>query len=178
MSAILVSSLNEAVSHRVFVGIGSNIERETNINHALSALRDKFGELLISKVYETEAMESLGADQYFNLVVGFDSPLSAAQTNQCLKAIEASAASRQHKVCPLDIDLLLFDALIQHDEQLDIPRRDIVKYAYVAVPLAEVNPDQTHPETGMTFKDHSQSDTISAQNIWPANFHEGKVNVS
>ncbi len=179
---ILVSSSKEAVTHKVFIGIGSNYEREKNITLALTALRDTFGELLLSNVYETVAMDSLArrnhANNYYNLAVGLNTKLSPLQTNQCLKAIETSAGIRRNKVCPLDIDLLLYDDLIQHDAELDLPRRDILDYAYVTIPLVEINADQRHPETGKTFKEHSQSDNITHQKVWLTNFNEGKIHVS
>ncbi|MEJ2653494.1 MAG: hypothetical protein P8173_17425 [Gammaproteobacteria bacterium] len=39
---------------RVFVSIGSNIDRERHVRSSLQALRERFGELLVSRVYESE----------------------------------------------------------------------------------------------------------------------------
>lgn len=41
---------------RVWISLGSNIERERNIRAALQDLHTAFGELLISRVYESEAV--------------------------------------------------------------------------------------------------------------------------
>ena len=55
-------------SHRVYLSLGSNIAREANINKCLDTLADRFGELCISSVYESESVGFRG-DPFFNLVV-------------------------------------------------------------------------------------------------------------
>jgi 2-amino-4-hydroxy-6-hydroxymethyldihydropteridine diphosphokinase len=76
----------------------------------------------------------------------------------------------------LDIDLLIFDDLIVHDSGLDIPRKDIIDYAYVAIPLSEIAGDQQHPETGESFKEISNADSIAVQRIWHSKFqHQGEM---
>ncbi|MCW8890995.1 MAG: 2-amino-4-hydroxy-6-hydroxymethyldihydropteridine diphosphokinase, partial [Sedimenticola sp.] len=62
---------------RIWVSLGSNIEREKNIRAALHDLHKEFGALLISKVYESEAVGFSG-DAFYNLVVGFDTDRPAA----------------------------------------------------------------------------------------------------
>ena len=42
--------------HKIFVGIGSNIDREKNIKSCVSILKDVYGDMRISPVYETESM--------------------------------------------------------------------------------------------------------------------------
>lgn len=41
----------------VFVSIGSNINRTVNISGCLKALADNFGPLVLSPIYESEAVE-------------------------------------------------------------------------------------------------------------------------
>ena len=48
---------------------------------------------------------------------------------------------------PLDIDLLLFGDLVCHGDNLDIPREEIVRYAYVLLPLSEIAVKLPQPET-------------------------------
>ena len=54
--------------HKIFVGIGSNIDREKNIKSCIEILKDLYGNILISPVYETEAMGFNGPN-FYNLVL-------------------------------------------------------------------------------------------------------------
>ena len=39
------------MSHKIFVGIGSNIDREMNIRSCIKILKDLYGNILISPIY-------------------------------------------------------------------------------------------------------------------------------
>ena len=39
------------------------------------------------------------------------------------------------------------------DDKLNIPRRDILKYAFVLAPLAELNPNGIHPQERISYLD-------------------------
>ncbi|MEO6697008.1 MAG: 2-amino-4-hydroxy-6-hydroxymethyldihydropteridine diphosphokinase, partial [Gammaproteobacteria bacterium] len=56
---------------RVYVSVGSNIERDHNIHSGLAALRKHFSELIASSLYESKAYGFEG-DNFYNLVVAFD----------------------------------------------------------------------------------------------------------
>ena len=51
----------------------------------------------------------------------------------------------------IDLDLVLYDDVI--DDKLNIPRRDILKYAFVLAPLAELNPNGIHPQESTSYLD-------------------------
>jgi len=133
---------------QIYVGIGSNIDRERHIGQGLAALRREFGGLTVSSVYESEPV-GFNSDLFYNLVVGFNSDLDARQIWQRLRAIEISlgrpVASQKHTARTLDLDLLIFGDLIINDGQLKLPRQDIDLYAFVLAPLAEIAPGQKHP---------------------------------
>ncbi len=144
---------------RVYAGLGSNVDKEENIPVGLKALANHFSLLTISKVYESESLGFHG-DNFYNLVVGFDTELSVLEVVRIFKSIESSlgrqSASQDvsSKSIPhtLDIDLLLFGDLIQHDDQIDVPRNDIKQYPFVACPLAEIAGDCKHPETKVSIE--------------------------
>jgi len=144
----------------VYAGLGSNVDKDKNIPAGLSALADHFSPLAVSTVYESEPLGFRG-DNFYNLVVGFDTDLSALQVVKIFKSIESSSGrlpSSQNDTSrvishTLDIDLLLFGDLVQHDDQIDVPRNDIKQYPFVICPLAEIAGDLKHPETGLSFAD-------------------------
>jgi len=149
---------------RVYAGLGSNVDKHKNIPAGLSALADHFSPLAVSTVYESEPLGFRG-DNFYNLVVGFDTDLSALQVVKIFKSIESSSGrlpSSQNDTFgtishTLDIDLLLFGDLVQHDDQIDVPRNDIKQYPFVICPLAEIAGDFKHPETGLSLTDIWQS---------------------
>ena len=75
----------------VFVGIGSNVEPERRIREALRLMRQRFGALRISPVYRNPAVGFQG-DDFYNLVVGFQSNGQVAALNAALDEIEENAA--------------------------------------------------------------------------------------
>lgn len=136
---------------RVYVSIGSNIERDKNIRAAVRALRARFGDVATSSVYESAA-EGFNGDDFYNLVAVYASNDSLERICEQLTAIEIAQGRDRSgpRFGPrtLDIDVLLYGSLIRHDARFDIPRRDITTYAHVLGPLIELAPDLVHPETG------------------------------
>jgi len=149
---------------RVYAGLGSNIDKEKNIPAGLNTLASHFSSLVISTVYESEPL-GFDGDNFYNLVVGFNTELSASEVVRIFKSIESSSgrtpssqnASSKTISNMLDIDLLLFGDLIQHDDQINVPRNDVKQYPFVICPLAEIAGDFKHPETGLSFAEMSKS---------------------
>jgi len=139
---------------RVWVSIGSNIDREHNIRAAVAGLRRWFGDLILSSVYETSAVGFAGAP-FLNLVAGFESDLSAYEIAARLRAIEDSCGRvrGEEKFAPrtLDLDLLTYGGEVVRGGGLEIPRAEILEYDFVLGPLAEVAGTELHPLVGRTY---------------------------
>lgn len=137
-----------------FVSVGSNVEKEKNIAAGLNSLRETFGKLLISPIYETEAVGFAG-DNFYNLVVSFESDFSAREIFEILRELEFKHGRLQNsqKFSPrtLDLDLLLYGDEIIEDEILKLPRLDIEKYLFVLRPLADIAPNLSHPVLQKTY---------------------------
>ncbi|WP_348728545.1 2-amino-4-hydroxy-6-hydroxymethyldihydropteridine diphosphokinase [Rheinheimera texasensis] len=132
---------------RIYISVGSNIDRETNIRGAVRELAQAFGPLLLSSVYESEAVGFVG-DAFYNLVVGADTHLDVAAVVSLCKQIEDNYGRVRDgvKYCgrSLDLDLLTYDQLICA-EPVELPRAEILHNAFVLQPLAELAPDTLHP---------------------------------
>jgi len=72
---------------RAYIGIGSSIDHEKNIIKALAVLSQKFKEVCVSPVYESEAVGFDGGN-FYNLVVSIQTELDIAPLIACLKNIE------------------------------------------------------------------------------------------
>lgn len=143
--------MEEVDMERVYVSLGSNIEPVENILAALWELQRMDEHLHISSVYESAAVGFAG-ENFYNLVVSFVTTAPPKHLISQLHAIEVSRGrKRQGKgfdARSLDLDLLLYGTII--DESLKLPREDIVKYAFVLLPLAEIAPYLVHPVLGKT----------------------------
>lgn len=139
---------------RVYVSIGTNIERERHVRAALDALDAHYGPVQCSTVYETAAVGFEG-DDFYNLVVGFDTDEAPAEVTRRLRAIEdANGRVREgarFSARTLDLDLLLYEDLVLDQGRLQLPRGEITKYAFVLGPLAEIAGQRRHPLSGKTF---------------------------
>lgn len=172
MSASLSSVVQENKMTRVYLGIGSNIEREKNIRGCICALRERFDNLDISPVYECSPV-GFDGENFFNLVVGLDTDQSLEQLTASLKEIEfAFGRTRsQDKFLPrtLDIDLLLFGDNVRHDENFDLPRADILDYAFVLQPLAEIAGGLIHPDLQISIRKLWDNFDKPGQSLTPVN---------
>lgn len=139
---------------RVYVSIGSNIEPQHYVRTGLADMRQHFGDLILSNVYETEAVGFEG-NNFYNLVAGFDTHYEVHQVADTLRAIETNngrqRTANRFNARTLDLDILLYNDLIIKNNQLEIPHNEIMKYAFVLLPLVEIAPTVRHPVTGQTF---------------------------
>lgn len=139
---------------RVFISIGSNIDREQHIRAAVRALREHFGKLTLSRVYENRPIGFEG-DNFYNLVVAIHTDKSPDAVAAILHGIERQQGrTRRHSRFSsrtIDLDLLLYDDLLSEQTTLRLPRPEIDEYACVLRPLAELAPETRHPRNGETF---------------------------
>lgn len=156
----------------VFIGVGSNVDRERHIRAGLDDLAREFGELKVSPVYESEAVGFNGSP-FLNLVVGVHTDKSVAELSHCLKAIESDngrkANARRFSPRTLDLDILTYGALDAPRDGVEIPREEILLNAFVLRPLADLAGDCRHPVDGRTYRELWQS-YRSDQKLWPVDF--------
>lgn len=141
---------------RAYVSIGSNIEPELNVRRAVAALRARYGEMQLSPVYQTPAEGFVGPD-FYNLVAAFATDETPSAIAAALSAIEQQQGRVRHgdglHARTLDLDLLLYDDLVLTGTGLTLPRVEILRYAFVLKPLADLAPEQRHPVDGRCYRE-------------------------
>jgi len=138
--------------HRVFLGVGSNVQRETHIDIALNMLGEHLHDMRCSPVYESESLDG-EHPPFFNLVVSATTRLSARELIAWIKEIEELHGRRrgQQMLIALDIDLLLFDDFAGLVDGVRVPRGEILTRAFVLYPLQLLAPQMLHPEFGLSM---------------------------
>jgi 2-amino-4-hydroxy-6-hydroxymethyldihydropteridine diphosphokinase len=144
----------------VFLGLGSNESPEESLRLAIRELRSRYGDLALSPVYQSASIGFAG-DDFLNLVARLETNVSPFDICVEIELIHNLAGrvrnSDKWESRPLDIDLLLYNDLVQDERPVRVPRDDIVRYSFVLRPLADIAPDQVHPVTGKTFLEHWQA---------------------
>ncbi|NQD93954.1 2-amino-4-hydroxy-6-hydroxymethyldihydropteridine diphosphokinase [Pseudomonas sp. CrR25] len=148
----------------VFLGLGSNIERETHLLAGLEALAGVLRDMRCSPVFESQAV-GIKSGPFFNLVVAGYSDLPLRELDRRLKFIEADNGryAPERKGLPLDIDVLLYGDLVGNFDGLVLPRAEILKNAFVLWPLALLAPEALHPGERRSFTELWQAARIDQQ---------------
>ncbi len=157
----------------VYVSIGSNIGRYRHITSALDALQHQFGELSVSKVYESEAVGFEG-DNFLNLVAGFKTDKSVGELSVVLRQIEDDNGRLRDgpKFGPrtLDIDILTYDDVVGEVDGVVLPRDEITKNAFVLLPMTDVAPEKKCPGLDKTYQQLWRQYDQSIQKLWVVDF--------
>lgn len=158
---------------RIYISIGSNIDAENNIRTTVNALKEHYGKLILSPVYESEAVGFEG-DNFLNLVAGVNTDEDVHTVAATLRKIEdengRDRSGPRFSPRTVDLDLLLYDDLILKEEGLELPRDEITKNAFVLLPLEEIAPQLIHPISGNTMCDHWMSFDQDSQKLWVIDF--------
>ena len=130
---------------RVYVGIGSNVDRARNVLAGIGALREAFGPLALSAVYESAAV-GFASDNFYNLVAGFDTQAVPEAVAATLRDIEQrhgrERGGPRYAPRTLDIDLIAYDDVTLDTPELTLPHPRLFERAFVLAPLAEIVPDR------------------------------------
>ncbi|WP_297846498.1 2-amino-4-hydroxy-6-hydroxymethyldihydropteridine diphosphokinase [Pseudomonas sp.] len=138
---------------QIFLGLGSNIEREKHLHAGLEALDSFLQGMTCSPVFESQPV-GIKSGPFFNLVVTAFTDLPLMELDRRLKFIEADNGryAPERKGLPLDIDVLLFGEQVGNFDGLILPRAEILKNAFVLWPLSLIAPERVHPGVNKTFE--------------------------
>lgn len=138
----------------VYLGLGSNTDPEAHLKAAIDWLDREFSGLELSPAYRSESVGFDGSD-FINLVARIETNVKPLMLKQQLTTFED--ANGRDRSTPrfsdrvIDIDILLYGSQISDDPKLILPREEILHYAHVLRPLAELAPELEHPRAEKTM---------------------------
>ena len=151
----------------VYLDIGSNIDREKNIQSCVDELQNKFPDIVFSKSYESEAFGFEG-DAFINISAGFETDMEYPELKAFLKSIENQHSRKRSNTKfisrTLDVDVLLYGDEILHPKS-DVPRAEILKFPFVLFPLVEIAADVMHPEQKKTIAELANESELDKNSL-------------
>ena len=136
-----------------YIAVGSNIEPSRNVPFALTLLQAHVTVTDVSTFYWTKPVGLTPQPAFANGVVRCTTALAPRELKfGVLREIERQAGRVRtcDKYAPrcIDLDLVLYDALVVHEEGLELPDPELRVRPFLAVPLLEVCPGCVLPDAG------------------------------
>ena len=142
--------------NEITISLGSNVNPSDNLKRAGDLIINKFNFIKSSKIYSSKS-EGFEGEDFLNQVILCDTDLTFENVIKTLKGIETCMGRKKEKKKfsdrLIDLDLLTFGEEIIKKNNQEVPHKDIEKYSFVLVPLAEICPRKIHPLNGLTFKE-------------------------
>ena len=145
------------MSHRIYIGIGSNLgDRRANTAEAIDRITKIPDTRVVraSSLYESEPLGN-AKTWFVNSVIEIETELGAEPMLKRLKAIEDAMGRKRVKGKRwgsriIDLDILLSENEVVDKRNLRVPHPEMHKRRFVLMPLAELAPHVVHPGLGQS----------------------------
>lgn len=136
--------------HQVYLLTGSNMEQpEKQVRQAYAELEKNIGHIITaSGLYATAAWGMMNQADFINQAICLETKYSPREVLEKILAIENyMGRKRIYKMGPriIDIDILLYDTLIIHEQGLTIPHPLLTQRRFALAPLEEIAAMVMHP---------------------------------
>ena len=136
----------------VYIALGSNLNMPIQqLKLAIQAIADLPDTEIkkVSSLYQSQPLGPQDQPDYVNAVACLDTGLSPLALLDALQNIENGQGRirlRRWGERTLDLDILLYDNQIIHNERLTVPHYDMQNREFVIVPLYEISPELILPD--------------------------------
>jgi dihydroneopterin aldolase/2-amino-4-hydroxy-6-hydroxymethyldihydropteridine diphosphokinase len=135
----------------IFLSLGSNINPRQNLELALREISAKYPFQGLSHVYETSPVGDPHQTTFWNMTAAVSANEKPEKIRLWLANLEKKAGRKKNTKNfgprTLDVDLIIWKALVQKLKTFCLPHPDITSKAFVLFPLLEISPTWIHPET-------------------------------
>lgn len=145
--------------HIAYLSVGSNLgDKLENCRKGIAAVTRSVNIRLIdhSPIYRTEPVDYQDQDWFVNYAVKIETHLDPLSLLKFLKTIEQGAGRVPHTIRfgprVLDLDIILYDDVVQNDSGLTIPHPRMHKRRFVLKPICDIDPDIQHPVLQQTMR--------------------------
>jgi 2-amino-4-hydroxy-6-hydroxymethyldihydropteridine diphosphokinase len=168
--------------HRVVLLLGSNIDKERNLPAAVRLLTEAVAVVSVSPVYETGPVGLESQPNFFNAATIIQTDESAVELKDGLiREIEfklhRTRTADRNAPRTIDLDIVLYDDAVFDYTPADgrtrhIPEPELSRFVHCALPVADLLPTMSHPETGEPLRRIAdrllrESDAERGKTIWP-----------
>jgi 2-amino-4-hydroxy-6-hydroxymethyldihydropteridine diphosphokinase len=140
-----------------YIGLGSNLGgREEYLRTAIEMLAKTENVSGVSSIYETDPIGYLDQPTFLNMVIELETDRQPIDLLKLLQATEQDLhRERSFPNAPrtIDLDLLLYDQIVEHSRELTIPHPRLHERAFVLAPLAEIASNVVVPTLGKSVKE-------------------------
>jgi len=139
----------------VIISMGSNMDPHDHLTKAVEIISTEFRVRRKSSRYLTEDIKRDPQTQDFlNQVIEIETDLSYPDLLTRLKSMEQALGREpgNKQRVPLDLDILTYGGEVFAFQGKHIPAPDMLKYRYIAQPLAEMSPGFRHPANGLSIQ--------------------------
>ena len=141
-----------------YLGLGSNLgDREHNLARAVSLLEERLAApIVVSSVYETRPWGYADQPDFLNLACRVDTAVAPEELLGAAQEVERLIGREptfRYGPRVIDVDILLFGDRIINADGLRVPHPRLFERAFALAPLAELAPDFTHPELGVSIRE-------------------------
>jgi 2-amino-4-hydroxy-6-hydroxymethyldihydropteridine diphosphokinase len=147
------------MGHIAYIGIGSNLgDKLHHCEKAISEILkiDHHKLLAKSSLFKTQPIGCTSQDWFVNGVIKIETDLDALELFRTLKALESQLGRTEtFRWGPriIDLDILFFDDVEIHTEELQIPHPQIQNRQFVLIPLIEIDRNFIHPVLKTTIQE-------------------------
>jgi len=143
--------MSERLTNRAYFSLGSNIDAATNLPAAVRELSRHGRIAAVSNVWETTPVGFADQANFLNAAVLLETGATAEELREmAIPAIERNLGrvrDPRNRNAPrtIDVDLVLYNREVFQIGARRIPDPDLLRQAFIAIPLAEIDPDYVHP---------------------------------